>query len=85
MSFIPWVTIAICVVTMTGGLTFFIVMSRMMRKLPGGVDDGRSRVDELEQRLSALERRMTDVQDVLISLDEKHGNRLPTDSGAKEG
>ena len=84
MSFIPWVTIAICVVIVTGGLTLFVVMSRMMRKLPG-IDEGGDGVEELEKRLSALERRMTDVQDVLISLDEKYRDQLPVDSEAKEG
>ena len=84
MSWIVEVTIAICVVIVTGGLTFYIVMSRMMRKVPGA-DDGSGRAGELEKRLSALERRMTDVQDVLISLDEKHRDQIPVDSDTKEG
>ena len=82
MSWIVEATIAVCVVIATGGTTFYLVMSRMMRKLPDA--DG-SRLNGIEQRVAALERRMTDVQDVLISLDEKHRDQIPVNSEAKEG
>jgi hypothetical protein len=58
--------IGICLIIATGGVVnYFLARSK------GGEGIGPKRANEFEERLNGLERRLTDIQDVMIAIDEK--------------
>ena len=69
-SWIIQIAVAVCGIIIVGGFTAYFLMTRMMRSIPE-MEAGRKRVGELTKRVDQLERRITDIQDVVITLDDR--------------
>ncbi len=61
------IAIAICLIVIVGGTVSYV--HERLRKLAKGVKPDRA--EKIESRLEALEKRITDIQDVVISMDDK--------------
>ena len=61
------IAIAICLIVIVGGTVSYV--HERLRKLAKGVKPDRA--EKIESRLEALEKRITDIQDVILSMDDK--------------
>ena len=70
MDWIIEAGIALSMVALTGGLMAFLVISTAFRKIKE-IEAQKSDLTKLKDRLKELEQRVTDMQDVVLSVDEK--------------
>ena len=69
MSWILEIFLGLCVLTLCGGLTVWLMgKSSQESKSPAKCEKV---LEEVQNRLDQVDRRLTDVQDVMITLSEK--------------
>ena len=71
MSWIAQATIAICVLIVVGGAVGY-VMLRMIFRFPQEMEREKSNPDQLSRRMDNLEKTLTHIQEVVLSLDDPH-------------
>ncbi len=68
MGIILQIAIGICLIIVTGGLVNYL-NSHSKRIKKNGISSNRA--EQFEDRLNNLEKRLTDIQDVMLSIDDK--------------
>lgn len=80
MGWLIEIALGICLIILAGGLVNWINIHMSRRSALSGRDSDAA--ENLNQRLADVERRLTDVQDVMIALSEKL-DRWEEQSGCK--
>jgi len=74
MSWLIEIALGVCLIILAGGAVNAVntyISSRAKQEKQGGAGSRKDQEGTLELRLSEVERRLTDVQDVMIALSEK--------------
>ena len=71
MAFVIDIALAICLVILAAGAVHWVNTYLGQRGSAGARDAAAGRGADLDERLDDMERRLTDVQDVMIALSEK--------------
>ena len=69
MGWLFEIALGVCLIILAGGLVNWVNIYLEKRSRDQVGDGGRA--DQIQARLSEIERRLTDVQDVMIALSEK--------------
>lgn len=73
MGWIVQLGIALSMIIVVGGLTFYFAIGGFITKM----EREEAKQKEDHDRMDALERRLSDLQDIVLALDEKAGNLRP--------
>ena len=69
MGSVLQVAFGICLIILAGGLVAYMNDRKRPRSKNNGI--GSDHAEKIEARLDGLEQRLTDIQDVMITIDEK--------------
>ena len=73
MDWIMELGIALCMVIVVGGITFYFAVGKTVLK----INQEEEKQRKVHARMDALERRLADLQEIVLSLDERAGKARP--------